>query len=158
MSKLIAMRDPDNPRNVTLIETETIEIQKEIDRIRKKAQYHQECACPKRFIWKCDGDCDHCEYNIRLQSLSLDLEIENHGDHFAETSDIEAIVADKLYFAELLARLAVLIPEAIEVGNLMLEGKSERSSIEQLGLNRSTYRSRIKKFRKQLLEELGEIF
>ena len=158
MSKLIAMRDPDNPRNVTLIETETIEIQKEIDRIRKKAQYHQECACPKRFIWKCDGDCDHCEYNIRLQPLSLDLEIENHGDHFAETSDTEAIVADKLYFAELLARLAVLIPEAIEVGNLMLEGKSERSSIEQLGLNRSTYRSRIKKFRKQLLEELGEIF
>lgn len=158
MSNLVAMRNPDNHRQVTLIEVETTEIQKEIDRIRKKAQYHGECACPKRFIWKCDGDCDRCEYCVSQQPLSLNLELENHGDHFADTADTEAIVADKLIFAELLARLAVLMPEAIEVGKLKLDGESERSSIEQLGMTRSTYRSRLEKVKKQLLEEFGEIF
>ena len=158
MSNLVAMRNPDNHRQITLIEVETTEIQKEIDRIRKKAQYHGECACPKRFIWKCDGNCDCCEYCVRKQSLSLDLEIENHGDHIADTADTEVIVADKLIFTELLRRLAVLMPEAIEVGKLKLEGESERSSIEQLGMTRSTYRSRLEKVRKQIYEEFGDVF
>ncbi len=119
MSNLVAMRNPDNHRQVTLIEVETTEIQKEIDRIRKKAQYHGECACPKRFIWKCDGDCDRCEYCVSQQPFSLDLELENHGDHFADTADTEAIVADKLIFAELLARLAVLMILSISLDTIM---------------------------------------
>lgn len=158
MSNYVAMRNPDNHSQVTLIKVETTDLQKEADRIRKKAQYHGECACPKKYIWKCDGDCDHCDYCVREQPLSLDLEIENHGDCFCDSTDTEEVITDKLFFSELLARLAVLMPEAIEVGKLMLNGESERSSIEKLGMTRSTYRSRLNKIKQQLFDEYGKIF
>lgn len=158
MSNFVTMRNPDNYSQVTLIKVETTEFQKEADRIRKKAQYREECACPKKYIWKCDGDCDNCEFCIRKLPLSLELEIENHGDCFSDGTDIEKIITDKLFFSELLARLSVLMPEAIEVGKLMLAGESERSSIEKLGMSRSTCRSRLNKVKQQLFDEYGKIF
>ena len=158
MSKYFAMRNPDNHSQVTLIEVDNPELQKEADRIRKKAQYHGECACPRRYIWKCDGDCDLCDYCVREQLLSLDMEIENHGNHFTDDASTEEILMDKLLFAKLLARLEVLMPEAIEVGRLILDGESERSSLERLGMTRSTYRSRLKKVKKQLSDEFGKVF
>lgn len=39
---------------------------------RKKAQEHGQCTCPSKFLWKCDGACEDCEYHATGDTLSLD--------------------------------------------------------------------------------------
>jgi len=161
MNHYLPVRDANNPHNVTLYpvsEEVYHDISKEINRTRSKMQYHGQCACPKKYLWKCDGDCSLCEYRSAGDKLSLDKEIEMHGDTFADTADVEEIVSDEILMKQLLARLAELMPEAVEVGKLIESGLSERTSLEQLDLKRSTYRSQLAKVRKILEAEFGKIF
>ena len=157
----IPMRDTEDPHKVTLIpvsEEVYIAITRETTRIRSKRQYHGQCCCPKQYLWKCDGDCEICEYHSAGDSLSLDYETEMHGDIFADTSDTEEIVTDRILMKQLLERLSELMPEAIEVGKFKLDGESERASLEKLDMARTTYRSRLEKVKKQLMKEFGKIF
>lgn len=164
MSKqfLLPVRDANDPHKVTLkpvSEEVYVKITPEINRIRSHRQYHGQCRCPKKYLWKCDGDCAICEYRATGDCLSLDYDMEMHGDTFASTSVIEEIVADHILMCQLLERLKELMPEAITVGQMSLdEDMSERKCLEQLNLKRSTYRSRLEKVRKQLEYEFGKFF
>lgn len=161
MNRYLPMRDVNDPHKVTLIpvsEEVYCNISKETNRIRSKMQYHGQCACPKKYLWKCDGDCSLCEYRSAGDKLSLDKEIEMHGDTFADTADVDEIISDEILMKQLLARLAELMPEAVEIGKLIESGLSERTSLEQLELKRSTYRSQLAKVRKQLESEFGKFF
>lgn len=158
----LPMRDANDPQKVTLIpvsEEVYTNITPETNRIRSRRQYHGQCCCPKQYLWKCDGDCDVCEYRAAGDNLSLDYETEMHGDTFADTSDTEEIVTDQILMRQLLERLKELMPEAITVGQMSLdEDMSERKCLEQLNLKRSTYRSQLEKARKQLESEFGKFF
>lgn len=51
------------------------------DTFRKKARYHNQCACPKNKFWLYDGDCYNCKFHRTGDMLSLDFENENEdGD------------------------------------------------------------------------------
>ena len=120
----LPMRDANDPHKVTLIpvsEEVYTNITPETNRIRSRRQYHGQCCCPKQYLWKCDGDCDVCEYRAAGDNLSLDYETEMHGDTFADTSDTEEIVTDQILMCQLLERLKELMPEAITVGQMSLD-------------------------------------
>ena len=160
--RYLPMRDANDPHKVTLVpvsEEVYADVSRETNRIRSRRQYHGQCCCPKQYIWKCDADCDLCEYRAGGDNLSLDYETEMHGDTFADTSDTEEIITDQMLMRQLLARLEELMPEALAVGQKIVdEDLSERKVLEELDLKRSTYRSQLEKARKQLESEFGKIF
>ena len=77
--------DPDRPFHVVLVPV-PFEIWKELtrnnDRIRKKAQYHGKCCCPRSQIGFCTGDCASCQYQLTGDLLSLDYTytVENNDE------------------------------------------------------------------------------
>ena len=90
---------------------------------------------------------------------SLDQELETLGDHrTSDEGDPADVVADQLLLEKLLQRLQELCPEALEVGEQKLAGLSERSSLEALGLTRTSFRRHLKAAKETLREEFGDIF
>ncbi len=159
MKRYVPMRNADNPHHVELMpvsEEVYAEITRETSRIRNKKQYHGQCACPRKYLWKCDGDCSLCEYSAAGDNLSLDYENDLHGEHFSDGCDIEEMVTDQLMMRLILERLAELLPVALTIGKMKLDEElSERQCLEQLDLKRSTYRSQLERARKQLEKEFG---
>lgn len=61
------LRDAINPYKVTLIEiteTQYRALYPEIWATQKREQHHHRCMCTRKYIWKCDGNCDLCEYHV----------------------------------------------------------------------------------------------
>ena len=80
------------------------------------------------------------------------------GDkHEDPSTDIESIVTDKIVLQQLFKRLDELFPEARRIGELRMEGISERDIADILGMPRSTFRSRLEKVEAMLREEYGDI-
>ena len=68
----------------------------------------------------------------------------------------ESIAVDRITLHKLLARLGELCPDAVSTGNAMVDQDiSQRKALEQLGLNRSTYRSQFEKASYQVCREFG---
>ena len=68
------LRDPENPFKVTLTpitEEQYRSLYPDIWATQKREQYHGRCMCPKYYLWKCDGQCDLCEYHAP-DTVSLD--------------------------------------------------------------------------------------
>ena len=68
------LRDPENPFKVTLTpitEEQYRSLYPDIWATQKREQYHGRCMCTKRYLWKCDGQCDLCEYHAP-DTTSLD--------------------------------------------------------------------------------------
>lgn len=153
--------NPDDEHDVTLqpvTEEEYFALYRPIWRKRKQLQKTGQCLCPHYYLWKCDGQCDLCEYRAAGIELSLDLDMERNGDHHeAPGADPSAIYADREILRLLLKRLEELCPDALEVGDLMTDGDgmSQRDALEKLDLKRSTYRSRVQKAEEILCREFG---
>lgn len=80
------------------------------------------------------------------------------GDkHEDPSANIESIVTDKIVLQQLFKRLDELFPEARRIGELRMEGISERDIADILGMPRSTFRSRLEKVETLLREEYGDI-
>ena len=156
------LRNPDNSKDVTLVEITEEQyraLYPEIWRTQKQERKLRRCLCPASKLWKCDGDCLVCPYHAAGSIWSLDQELETLGDHRAsDDSDPADVVADQLLLEKLLRRLQELCPEALEVGEQKLAGLSERSSLEALGLTRTSFRRHLKAAKEMLREEFGEIF
>ena len=80
---------------------------------------------------------------------------DKHEDHGA---DVESIVTDKIVLQQLFKRLDELFPEARRIGELRMEGMSDRDIADLVGIPRSTFRSRLEKVEALLREEYGDIF
>ena len=48
-----------------------------------------------------------------------------------------------------------LYPEAITIGELRMKGKTDTEIAAIIGVNRTTFRSRLEKAKKQIYEEMG---
>lgn len=153
--------NPDDVHDITLqpvSEEEYFALYRPIWCKRKALQKSGQCLCRRKYLWKCDGQCDLCEFRAAVDELSLDLDLERNGDHHAAPgADPAAIYADQQILRQLLKRLEDLCPDALEVGGLMTDGDgmSQRDALEQLGLKRSTYRSRVQKAEEILCREYG---
>lgn len=151
--------NPDDIHKVTLqpvSEEEYFALYRPIWRKHKALQKSGQCLCRQKYLWKCDGQCDLCEFTAKGDELSLEKDFEDHGDHHAAPgADPAAIYADREILRLLLQRLEELCPDALEVGDLVLDGMSQRDALEHLGLTRSTYRSRVQKAEEMLCREYG---
>ena len=132
--------------------------------LRKREQYHGRCMCPRNKWWLCDGVCEDCEFHAPGDMLSLDATKKNEDgeetcilDCYASPESVlNDIVLDQLLMQQLLKRLEELMPEAVEIGKLRQEGLSDEAIANIIGINRNTFRSRLKKTEERLREEYGE--
>lgn len=135
-------------------------------RIRKRMQYHGRCRCTRNKWWLCDGLCDDCEFHAPGDMHSLDKPICNDESDEITLLDtlidpdplIENIIANKDELKHLLDRLNELLPEAIEIGKLRRKGLTDELIAKQIGVKRTTFRSRISKARNQLAAEFPDRF
>ena len=134
------------------------ELKRHIWAAQKQAQRHGHCRCPQNRLWQCDGCCVGCAYRNHDGEWSLDQELEIKGDTRADSAaDFEDGVLDGIYYGQVLKRLEELCPGASRIGCLRLAGFSEREIAEMVGIPCSTFRSRLKKARVQLLDEFGDV-
>lgn len=162
---MVPYPDPDRPSRSVLIPV-SYGIKKEIssdnDRIRKKAQYHGRCHCPRRQIQYCTGDCVTCKYQAVGDIVSLDYNyISDNSDEPVSlheiledrnSSNFPEKIAEQDLINEVRNYLEHVMPEAWLVLKLQIyDGFSERESLKELGIPRSTYRSRWNKVRKDLI-------
>ena len=131
---------------------------------QKRAQTHGQCVCPKKYLWKCDGACEECEYRAAGDMLSLDYTVTD-GDGNEKSwledvpdneSDMLSVLEDRELLEMLMRKLEELDPEGRRICELIMEGKSERESSALLGLPRNTYTYRRDKLFAQLRKSLQD--
>ena len=156
------IRNYPDSRGVTLLEiTEDLyrALYPEIWRTQKQERKLGRCVCPVSKLWKCDGDCLICPHHIPGKIWSLDQDLEIMGDHIAESGSLlDDEVADRILHEKILKRLQSLCPEALDVAERKADGLSERSSLEELGLTRTSFRRHLKNARTILEKEFDEDF
>ncbi|MBE6105275.1 winged helix-turn-helix domain-containing protein [Anaerovibrio lipolyticus] len=128
------------------------EFYKEVDAKRKREQYHHRCYCPREFTWRCDADCDICEFHRNGDFCSLDKTDEDGFslvENLSSDSDTEQIVADSLLLQELFAKLRELDPDADQILQLWQDNPkiSAREIARQLGRKQRTFADQIKRYR-----------
>ncbi|MDK2966084.1 sigma-70 family RNA polymerase sigma factor [Lacrimispora sp.] len=160
------LRDPENPFKVTLTpitEEQYRSLYPDIWATQKREQYHGRCMCPKYYLWKCDGQCDLCEYHAP-DTVSLDEPLPDGngtlGDYIPDRSKpMEEVIADRMLLEQLFARLRELDPEADTIIQLWKdhpEGISDRAIARELGRPQKTFADQMKKYRTDLRRITGD--
>ena len=156
------LRDPENPSKVTLVpisEEQYRSLYPEIWATQKREQYHHRCMCPKCYLWKCDGQCDLCEYHAS-NSISLDDLLPDGegtlGDYVPDDRPcIEDVIADHDLLEHLIARFRELDPEADRIIQMRLDNPkiSDRKIAEILGRPQRTFADQMKRYYTELHKE-----
>lgn len=157
------LRDAENPYKVSLVEiteTQYRALYPEIWATQKREQYHHRCMCPKRYIWKCDGNCDLCEYHAAGDMLSLDMPLEdgnaNMYDSIPDTAPtMEDVISDAIILDQLIAKFRELDPDADRIIEMLSDEKSDRAIAEQLGRKQRTFADQMKRYRTELRRVRG---
>ena len=136
-------------------EEEYKEFYREVDAKRKREQYHHRCVCTKEFIWKCDGDCDICEFHRSGDMYSLDYKNDDGEglmDKMAEDKVMEVLIADSMLLESLIQKLCELDPDGAKMIEIWKENPkaSDREIARQLGRKQRTFANHMKKMREIL--------
>ena len=139
---------------------------KETSVFRRRQQRHGYCACPRTKWHSCDTDCDNCPYRITDKYLSLDDAVmDDDGEETTWANKMEdpaplidEIMADTLEMQKMLDRIRILMPEAIRIGELRMEGYTDTHISKEIGIPRTTLLSRLKKLREALSEDYADFF
>lgn len=123
-------------------------------------------VCPASKRLTCDMDCLTCPFHRMGDMRSLDYtETDDEGNETAWVDEIpddspllEDIVIEASEMKALYARLTDLMPEAIKIGELRLEGLTEDAIGERIGIGRKTFSYRLKKVKAVLEKEFPDIF
>lgn len=149
-------------KKVPCTEQEFRDFYRNVDRIRKKEQYHGRCLCPKKFIWACDGDCENCEHHTGYGELSLEASNTEDGSSFldielTETTSMEDLAADRDLLQRLFARLRELDPDADRIIAMWAEDDkiSDRAIANALGRPQRTFADQMKRIRTELRKMRG---
>lgn len=138
----------------------------DINIYRIRQQRHGRCVCPASKRLTCDMDCLTCPFHRMGDTRSLDYtETDDEGNETAWVDEIpddspllEDIIIEASEMKALYARLTDLMPEAIKIGELRLEGLTEDAIGERIGIGRKTYAYRLKKVKAVLEKEFPDIF
>ena len=71
---------------------------------------------------------------------------------------MDEIIADSQQLEQLFIRLKELMPEAIQIGELRLDGHTDVDIASHIGIRNTTFRSRLERVKKILLQEFPEFF
>ena len=153
------LRDPENPFKVILTpitEEQYRSLYPDIWAIQKREKYHGRCMCTKHYLWKCDGQCDLCEYHAS-DTVSLDEPLPDGngtlGDYIPDSKpSIEDIIADRALLKCLIARFRELDPEADRIIQMRLDNPkiSDRKIAEALGRPQRTFADQMKRYYTEL--------
>ena len=157
------LRDSENPYKVSLVEITEAQyraLYPEIWATQKREQYHHRCMCPKKYIWKCDGNCDLCEYFAAGDMLSLDVPTEDGNANMYDTipdtaPTMEDVISDALLLEQLIAKFRELDPDADRIIEMLGNELSDRKIAEQLGRKQRTFADQMKKIRIELRKVRG---
>lgn len=137
----------------------------DIDVFRIRQERHGRCVCPSGKRLDCDMDCLTCQFSRAGDSRALDylLSDEDESVSLIELIEdnkplIEDSVLESIQLESLFNRLIELMPQAIEIGKLRLEGMSDRQISNVIGVNRQTFEYRINKVKETLKKEFSEFF
>lgn len=134
---------------------------REVDAKRKREQYHHRCVCTKEFLWKCDGDCDICEFHRNGDMYSLDYK-NNDGEGLmgkvSEDKAMEDLIADSVLLENLIKKLCELDPDGAKMIEIWKENPkaSDREIARQLGRKQRTFSNHIKKIR-EILKSVAQL-
>lgn len=149
-------------KKVPCTEQQFKDFYRNVDRIRKKEQYHGRCLCPKKYIWACDGDCENCEHHTGYGEMSLETSNTEDGSNFldmelTEATSMEDLVADHDLLQRLFARLRELDPDADHIIALwMADDKiSDRAIANALSRPQRTFSDQMKRIRTELRKVRG---
>lgn len=139
---------------------------RDIDTYRKKQQRHGRCVCPVKKRLECDMDCATCPFSRSGDMRSLDTPCAGVDDEkitYAETeadqtAQFDDAVLDKIVLGRLFQRLTEIMPQAVEIGKLRLQGLSEAEISKEIGTPRTTYSYRLKKAEEIIKKEFSEFF
>lgn len=143
------MTNNDNQYTIYIRSTkESIPVSKEefdayyhdINIYRIRQQRHGRCVCPASKRLTCDMDCLTCTFHRMGDMRSLDYtETDNEGNETAWVDEIpddslllEDIIIEASEMKALYARLTELMPEAVKIGEMRLEGLSEDAIGERI--------------------------
>ena len=157
------LRDTENPYKVSLVEITEAQyraLYPEIWATQKREQYHHRCMCTKKYLWKCDGNCDLCEYHAAGDTRSLDVPTEdgnaNMHDTIPDTSPtMEDVISDAILLEQLIAKFRELDPDADRIIEMLSNDFSDRKIAEQLGRKQRTFADQMKKYRTELRKMRG---
>lgn len=157
------LRDPENPYKVTLTpitEEQYRSIYPDIWSTQKREQYHHRCMCTKKYLWKCDGNCDLCEYHAAGDTLSLDVPTEdgnaNMYDTISDTAPtMEDVISDAILLEQLIAKFRELDPDADRIIEMLGNDFSDRKIAEQIGRKQRTFADQMKKYRTEFRKMRG---
>lgn len=139
---------------------------REINAFRQRQQYHGKCVCPAKKRLSCDMDCFICPYRRAGDTISLDYCMsDDEGNEKAMVDTIPApspliedLVADRMVLEALVARLTEIMPQALEIINMRLDGLTNTAISETIGIPRKTFTDRWKKAAAILKSEFPDIF
>ena len=157
------LRDVKNPYKVTLVEITEAQyraLYPEIWATQKREQHHHRCMCTRKYLWKCDGNCDLCEYHAAGGTLSLDVSTEDGNANMYDTipntaPTMEDVLSDALLLEQLIARFRELDPDADRIIELLGDELSDRKIAEKLGRKQRTFADQMKKIRTELRKVRG---
>jgi len=137
----------------------------DIDLFRQRQEYRGLCVCPQRKRLECDMDCQTCPFH-RSDVLSLDKPVEGcDGEAMSQWEAIPSdsplisdMVADKDQLAHLFRRLNEIMPDALLVGQMRLQGRTDKEISGQLNVKQNTLFYRLKRAREILEKEFPEFF
>ena len=162
---LFPVRDAVNADKVTLVPVPRdfhIEVSREINSKRKRLQRCGACCCPRKRLWKCDGDCDRCRYRISDPALlhldapvTMDENLSLMDTVVDDTPLPEDVIADKELPVALFKALDKLDERSRRICELM-SMVSEREVAKQLGIPRSTLKYQWAKIQAMLQEKLKD--
>ncbi|MGI6545981.1 MAG: hypothetical protein ACOX2M_06035 [Fastidiosipilaceae bacterium] len=147
---------------IPITEEQYWELSRCIDRKRKQEQRAGRCRCPKSYFWKCDADCDNCQYH-RNDFLSLDQEMnddEENGscllDYLADDTCLVETVERRALFEALELILDGFPEEEQEIIRLLSEGYSERKMAQIMGCSQKTINNKKRLILARLMEQLKD--
>ncbi len=126
---------------------------REINAFRQRQQYHGKCVCPAKKRLSCDMDCFTCPFRRAGDAISLDYcmtDDEGNEKAMADTVStssplIEDLVADRIVLESLVARLTEIMPQALEIINMRLDGMTNTDISKAIGIPRKTFTDRWNK-------------
>lgn len=115
--------------------------------------------CPHCYLWKCDAQCDLCEYHAP-HNTSLDEPLPDGngtlGDYIPDNkSSIEDIIAGRDLLKHLMARFRELDPDADRIIQMRIDNPkiSGRKIAEALGRPQRTFADLMKRYYTELHKE-----
>lgn len=156
------LRDAKKPHKVSLVEITEAQyraLYPEIWATQKREQYHHRCMCPCYYLWKCDAQCDLCEYHAPdTSSLDEPLPEDNGtlGNYIPDSKpSIEDVISDAILLEQLIAKFRELDPDADRIIEMLGNELSDRKIAEQLGRKQRTFADQMKRYRTELRKIRG---